>query len=109
MAKYQCPTCHRSEGDLRPRSGKSESREVSLASIHSAALGCKLCSFVQQLLARDVTTPKKDDGSYSSAKMRVDDDGLRFTGQWQGALVIEIYAPSKFHLLILEQAIRSNM
>jgi hypothetical protein len=107
MAKYQCPICDRSEGDLRPGSGKSESREVSLASIHSAALSCKLCSFVQQVLARDVTTPKKDDGSYGSAKVRVDDDGLRFTGQWQGALVIEVYSPSKFHLL--EQAIRSNI
>ena len=97
MAKNPCPSCHRSEGGLHARGGKSESREVSLASIHSAALSCNLCSFVQQLLARDVTTPKKDDISYESAKVQVDDDGRRFTGQWQGALVIEIYTPSKLH------------
>lgn len=105
MAKVPCPTCHRSEGNLHPGVGKSESREVSLASIHSAALGCNLCSFVQQLLSQDLTTPTKGDSSYDSAKVRVDDDGLRFTGQWQGALVIEIYAPGKFHLLILGEAI----
>jgi hypothetical protein len=27
-----------------------------------------------------VTTPKKDDSSYDIAKVRVDDNGLRFTG-----------------------------
>jgi hypothetical protein len=105
MAKIPCPTCHRSEGDLHPRVEKTESREVSLASIHNAALGCNLCSFVQQLLAQDLTTPNKCHSSYDSAKVRVDDDGLRFTGQWQGALVIEIYTPSKFHLLILGETV----
>lgn len=104
MATIPCPTCHRSGGDLHPRVGKSKSREVSLASIQSAALGCNLCSFVKQLLAQHVMTPKKGDSSYESAKVRVDDDGLKFTGQWQGALVIEIYAPSKFRPLILGEA-----
>ncbi len=99
MAKNPCPTCRRSDGDLRRRREDIESREVSLASIHSTALGCSLCYFVQQLLAQDLTTPKKDDGLYEVAKVRVEEDGLRFTGQWQGALVIELYSPSNFHLL----------
>jgi hypothetical protein len=96
-----CPVCLRSEGDLHPSDGKSESREVSLASIHSAAVDCSLCSFVQKLLEQDETTPKKYDSSYESAMVRVEDDGLRFTGQWQGALVVEIYKPCKSRLLIL--------
>ena len=99
MAQNPFSACLRSEGDLHPKGGKSESREVSLANFHIAALNCRLCSFVQQL---DVTTPKKDDSSYESAKVRVDDNGLRFTGQWQGALVIEIYPASKSHPLVLE-------
>jgi hypothetical protein len=107
MDKKICPTCYRSEGDLHPGGGKSESREVSLASIDSAAAAdCSLCFFVKELLARDKTTPenKKDDNSYESAKVRVDGNGLRFTGQWQGALVTEIYSPGKSALLILEEA-----
>ena len=107
MDKKRCPTCYRFEGNLHPENGKSESREVSLASIDSAAAAdCSLCFFVKQLLARDKTTPenKKNDSSYESAKVRVDNNGLRFTGQWQGALVAEIYACGKFPLLIFEEA-----
>jgi len=107
MNKRICPTCFRSEGDLHPKGGKRESREVSLTSIDSAAAAdCNLCLFVKQLLARDKTTPenKKDDSSYQSAKVRVDDNSLRFTGQWQGALVIEIYARSKILVPIFEKA-----
>lgn len=96
MAKAVCPICHRSEGDLHPGSGQSESREVSLANIQSAAeKGCSLCSFVKKLLEQDNTTPKKEESEYEDAVVRVEDDGLRFTGQWQGALVIEIYQPRK--------------
>lgn len=101
MARNLCPSCRRFEGDLRPGDGKSESREVSLASIQSTAEnGCSLCSFVKQLLEQDNTTPKKGSSEYESAMVRVEDHGLRFTGQWQGALVIEVYQPRKSSLLI---------
>jgi hypothetical protein len=102
MAKNLCPVCLRSEGDLEPRKEKSEPREVSLASIQRAAARCSLCSFVQELLEQDKTTPKKDDSSYESAMVRVEDHGLRFTGQWQGALVVEVYKPRESPLLILD-------
>jgi hypothetical protein len=126
MAKATCPTCHRSDGNVNPSLIKynrvfylfwqlltyillllpsglgtrnSKSHEVSLASIHNTAAVCKICSFIQESLACDVTTPNKDDISYESAMVRVDDEGLpglRITGQWQGALVVEIYKPGKF-------------
>lgn len=132
MAASLCSTCHRFEGSLNPRpvvynivfypfwllvnyilqlsygNSNSESREVSLASIHSTATSCKVCSFVQESLARDKTTPKKIDSSYGNAKVRVEDDGLpglRFTGQWQGALVVEIYTPGRVYILISEKTI----
>lgn len=91
MLEHICITCQRREGDLEPRPGKGESREVSLSSIHASATSCKLCKFVQELLERDATTPKVEDPSYQRAIVRVDEWGLRFTGQWQGALVIEVY------------------
>ena len=101
MAKTVCPTCLRSEGDLHPGEGTSETREVSLASIQrTVERGCSLCSFVRQLLEQDETTPRKDGSEYESAMVRVEDDGLRFTGQWQGALVIEVHQPRKSPLLI---------
>jgi hypothetical protein len=96
-----CPVCLRSEGDFQHGDEQSEPREVILASIQSAAADCSLCCFVQEQLEKDATTPKKDDDSYAIAKVRVQDDGLRFTGQWQGALVVEIYQPCK-SLLISE-------
>jgi hypothetical protein len=38
--------------------------------------------------------------------VRVQDDGLRFTGQWQGALVVEIYKPCKSALRVLHRKSR---
>ncbi len=90
-----CPICLRTEEDFQHGDEKSEPREVSLASIQSAAADCSLCCVVQEQLEKDATTPKKDDDSYAIAKVRVQDDGLRFTGQWDGALVVEIYQPCK--------------
>jgi len=101
MAQNTCSTCRRSSVDLGPGHGLSGTHEVSLSSLHySASSGCSLCAFVRELLAQDVTTPKADDMSYQSVKVRVDEWGLRFTGQWQGALVIEIYRPGRFPTLV---------
>ena len=101
-ASTLCPVCLRSAGDFQHGDENSEPREVSLASIQSAAASCSLCRFVQEQLEQDDTTPKKDDSSYEIAKVRVQDDGLRFTGQWQGALVVEIYKPCESPLLVSE-------
>lgn len=106
MAKNLCSVCLRSSGDFQHGDENSEPREVSLASIQSAAASCSLCGVVQEQLEHDDTTPKKDDSSYESAKVRVQDDGLRFTGQWQGALVVEIYKPCKSALRVLHRKSR---
>jgi hypothetical protein len=66
------------------------SNDVSLSSIRSSALTCDICSFVQKLLDKDEKTPKEGDACYESAKLRVEDRGMKFTGQWHGALVIDM-------------------
>lgn len=91
MAEEICSTCRRCDGDLEPRSGEGESRDVSLLSIHASASSCKICAFVYTLIRQDTTTPNVDHEFYPSSMVRVDEGGLRFTGQWQGALVIEVY------------------
>lgn len=97
MSKIVCPVCLRAEGDLQPGDGKSESREVSLASVQSAAAsGCSICSFVNDLINEDESVRKMDEREYDTTMVRVEDDGLRFTGQWQGALVIEIFKSSRY-------------
>ncbi len=102
MVKNLCPVCLRSPGNFQHGDENSDAREVSLASIQSAAASCSLCRVIQEQLELDDTTLREDDGSYESAKVRVQDDGLRFTGQWQGALVVEIYKPCKSPLLVSE-------
>lgn len=94
-----CPSCLRQDGDLHPISSSSDIREVSLTTIQSAAEECTLCFFVQYLLQKDETTPKTGESEYESARVRVEDGGLKFTGQWQGALVMEIYRAGEFALL----------
>ena len=94
--KTLCPACLRAEGDLRPGQGRSESREISLVDFQSAAeAGCSLCSFVKNLI-EDETTRAMDRSEYEDAMVRVEDGGLRFTGQWQGALVVEVYDAGEY-------------
>jgi hypothetical protein len=105
MAKHICQVCLRVEGNLRPGQGKSESREVSLAAIQSAAEDCSLCSFVKGLI-EDGTTREMDRSEYEDAMVRVEDEGLRFTGQWQGALVVEVYEAGESSLPLFRFVIR---
>ncbi len=91
MAGKICSTCQRCNGDVEPRFGASRSRDISLASLDASAASCEICGFVHNLLEQDMTTPNIGDSLYQSSMVRVDEDGLRFTGQWQGALVIEVY------------------
>jgi len=41
-----------------------------------------------------------DRSEYEAAMVRVEDGGLRFTGQWQGALVVEVYDAGKSPLIL---------
>ncbi|KAG4441388.1 hypothetical protein IFR05_003145 [Cadophora sp. M221] len=91
MEGVLCSTCGRHDSSLEPVDNPSESREVCLRSLHASTLTCKICAFVQEVLSLDPTTPNVVDESYDSARIKVDDGGLRFTGQWQGAMVIEVY------------------
>ncbi|KAH7418998.1 heterokaryon incompatibility protein-domain-containing protein [Cadophora sp. MPI-SDFR-AT-0126] len=86
-----CSTCHRQNASLEPLAEPNEAREVSLRSLHGSALTCKICAFVQGILSLDPTTPRKIDDLYETSRIKVECGGLRFTGQWQGALVIEVY------------------
>jgi hypothetical protein len=49
------------------------------------------------------------DELYESAVVRVDEWGLRFTGQWQGALVIEIYKSGEFITMQIELYPKRNI
>jgi hypothetical protein len=95
MDQTICSTCQRSGGDLAPEHGVVKTRDVSLSGFHHSAVGCSLCAFVQKLLAEDPTTPLLGDPEYEYSMIRVDEWGLRFTGQWQGALVVELYKPGE--------------
>lgn len=99
MGGDQCSTCHRRNGSPDPLTEPSEVRAVSLRSLDGSALTCEICAFVQEVLSLDPTTPEKTDESYESSTLKVEDGGLRFTGQWQGALVIEIYKNGRHHVL----------
>ncbi len=101
-----CPACLRAEGDLRPDEAISEKGEASLAIIQNAAEdGCKLCSFVKGMIEDD-TTRAMDRNEYEDAMVRVEDGGMRFTGQWQGALVVEVYDAGKPQLSLHKIQIR---
>ena len=98
VSQNTCPTCQRIGGDLEPQQGLAGSKtyDVSLSSLHDSASSCTVCAFVQNLLAQDPTTPGLDDSTHMTSMLRVDEWGLRFTGQWQGALVIEVYKPGNY-------------
>jgi hypothetical protein len=57
-----------------------------------SALNCESCGFIAALLDEEGTTPMDED---QTATIRVDNGGRRFTGQWHGALVTELYEPGK--------------
>lgn len=103
-----CSTCQRFDGDLEQRSGTSKSRDVSLSSLQASASSCKICTFVQTLLAQDITTPNIDNPLYPNSMVRVDENGLRFTGQWQGALVIEVYKTGRYRSQVKARATASE-
>lgn len=93
-----CPTCRKVDGDLEPKQGPANTKthEIDLSSLNSSASICTICAFVQDLIAQDPTTPRTNDPVYNSSTVRVNVWGLRFTGQWQGSLVIEVFEPSVF-------------
>jgi hypothetical protein len=104
--KNLCPACLRAKGDLRPDEAISERGEVSLAWIQNAAEdGCKLCYFVKGMIEDD-TTQAMDRNEHEDAMVRVEDGGMRFTGQWQGALVVEVYDAGKPQLSLHKIQIR---
>jgi len=96
MAVTICPTCNRSRNDLEQRDETSQSREVSLSHLQDSSTSCRICGFVHSLLEHDLTTPKLDNPAYLTDKVRVENGGLKFTGQWQGALVTEIYKAGNY-------------
>ena len=102
-SKPLCPVCLRAEGDLSPVQGENESRrEVNLVAIQRAGEGgCNLCSFVKNLI-EDETTRAMDRSEYGDAMVRIEDGGLRFTGQWQGALVVEVYDAGEYLPLLYQ-------
>lgn len=105
MANHFCSSCKTFGGRLETRDEELGSYEVTLATIHKAALisCCRVCGFVKDVLAKDTTTPKVGEALYRDARVKVNEGGLIFTGQWQGALVTEIYSVSKFEIQAIKQ------
>lgn len=89
MALTTCPIGHREDGNINSQVRPHEATEVTL-NILSAAT-CTICAFAYDVFNRDDATPKSDSSSYHIDKIRVDDTGLIFSGQWQGSLVVELY------------------